>query len=185
MVRVVIARDEFFAQAHGEAPLASFELDAPFDEVVAALMPHREVPGPGFVAQARRNVADRLAFLDKHGAMTAEQVADFAQSSAKNRRQTAHRWASERRIFGVDHDGRTLYPGFQFDPSTRRPLPQVAEILARLPSGLAGWALALWWDTPLVDDGAWVAPVDVLDDVPRLLRLADTEMAGWHADGVA
>lgn len=188
MVRVLISNDDAaVAELQDRDPSAvMFELDEPFDAVVDALMPNRDVPGPGFLAQARRNAADRQDFLDEHGALTAEEVAEFAGSKARNRRQTAHRWSSENRtIFGVEHRGRTLYPGFQFDPATGKPLPTVAEGLARLPSGLTGWALALWWDTPVLDDGEWVTPLEVVDDVERVARLAEEEADRWRADGAA
>jgi hypothetical protein len=151
MVHVVVSRKAPPADLlrEGDPSAVVYDLDAPFDEVVEAMMPRREVPGPGFVAQARRNASDRIAFLETHGALIAEQVAHLAGSTAANRSQTAHRWAAERRIFGVEYGGRTTYPGFQFDPETRKPLPQVREVLARLPAGLAGSALALWWETSL------------------------------------
>ncbi len=163
----------------------TFDLDAPFNKVVDALMPHRDVPGPGFVAQARRIVQERTDYLEKHGALTAEQVAELTGSSAANRRQTATRWAAKRAIFGVEHHGRTLYPAFQFDVDTQRPRPQIRATLERLPAQLSGWALAFWWDTPLVDGDRWVVPLDVLDDPEQLARLATIETAGWQADGAA
>lgn len=39
-----------------------------------------------------------------------------------------------------------LFPAFQFDPKTRRPLPELAAVIAALRGiGLRGWPLALWW----------------------------------------
>lgn len=159
------------------------DIDAPFSEVVEALMPRRDVPGPGFMAQARRNAAERQAFLDTHGAFTAEAVAQFAQSTAANRRQTAHRWASERAIFAVEHRGQALYPAFQFDPTTNKPHPGVKEALRRLPAGLTGWALALWWDTPAIDGEEWVKPLELIGQSPRVARVAEAEAASWRSDG--
>lgn len=188
MVRVLITSDEAAVEAvrDRDPGAVALDLDAPFDAVVDALMPHREIPGPGFLAQVRRNAAERQTFLDTHGALTAEEVADFAGSRAQNRRQTAHRWATQdRTIFAVEHGGRTLYPGFQFDADTRRPVPAVAEALARLPRGLTGWALALWWDTPALDDGDWVTPLEVIDQSDRIARLAAAEADRWRRDGAA
>lgn len=127
----------------------------------------------------RRNAEARPAFLDVHGALTAEEVADFAESSAGNRRQTAHRWASDRRIFAVAHRGQTLYPGFQFGAGTRQPRSGVKTALERLPAGMTGWALALWRDTPVLDGEEWVSPLDLVDDPERLARVADG--SGWLA----
>lgn len=190
MVRVLILSDDsddaaVQAARHSTRGAVVMDLDAPFDAVVEALMPDRDVPGPGFVAQARRNAAERQAFLDAYGALTAEQVADVAESAARNRRQTAHRWASERAMFGIEHRGRIVYPGFQFDPTTRRPWPAVKAALERLPDQLTGWALALWWTTPVCEDGEWVTPVDLLADPDRVARLAEAEAAGWRHDAAA
>lgn len=185
MVHVLITADDAAAaELRGRDPSArAFDLDEPFDRVVEALMPHRDVPGAGLVAQARRNAAERVSFLEQHGALTAEEVAEFAGSTARNRRQTAHRWSSEdRSIFGVGYRGQTVYPAFQFDPSTRKPVPAVAAALARLPAELAGWALALWWDMPVVDGDEWVTPLEVVDDPDRVARLAGAEVDRWGRD---
>lgn len=187
MVHVLISDDDGAVEAarRSDPHAVVMDLDEPFDEVVNALMPRGEVPGPGFLAQARRNAEARQAFLDAHGALTAEEVADFAESSAGNRRQTAHRWASDRRIFAVVHRGQTLYPGFQLDAGTRRPRSGVKTALEALPAGMTGWALALWWDTPVLDGEEWVSPLDLIDDPERLARVADAEAAGWRHDGAA
>jgi hypothetical protein len=185
MVHVVITEDDkIAADAQARDPgVVAFDLDEPFERVVEALMPHRDVPGPGLLAQARRNATERLAFLEAHGALTAEEVADLAGSTARNRRQTAHRWSvKERSVFGVEHHGRTLYPGFQFDPDTGKPLPAVAAALATLPAQLTGWALALWWDTPVPETDGWVTPLEVLHDPARVARLAEDEAARWRHD---
>ena len=185
MVHVVITEnDDIAADAQARDPaVIAFDLDEPFDRVVEALMPGRDVPGPGFLAQARRNATERLAFLEEHGAFTAEEIADLAGSTAHNRRQTAHRWSvKERSIFGVEHNGRTLYPGFQFDPDTGKPRPAVAAALARLPSQLTGWALALWWNTPVPDADGWVTPLEVLHDPSHVARLAEDEADRWRRD---
>ena len=185
MVHVVITEDDAIAaDAQARDPgVVAFDLDEPFDRVVEALMPQRDVPGPGLLAQARRNATERLAFLEEHGALTAEEIADLAGSTARNRRQTAHRWSvKERSIFGVEHHGRTLYPGFQFDPDTGKPLPAVAAALAELPAQLTGWALALWWDTPIPETDGWVTPLEVLHDPARVARLAEDEADRWRHD---
>lgn len=185
MTHVLISSDDdaFAAARRSDPDAVVMDLDEPFEQVVVALMPHRTIPGPGFLAQAHRNAAERDAFLDAHGALTAEQVADFARSTATNRRQTAHRWVSDRMVFAVDHSGQRFYPTFQFDLDTRRPRPAIKDVLARLPDALAGWALALWWDTPTLLDDEWVVPVELVDQPGPLARLADVEAAGWRRDG--
>ncbi len=105
---------------HDERP--DLEEDA-FEAVVDAVTAP-QVPKPGWFAQARRNAEARQAFLDEVGALSSEEVATLAGSRATNRRSTATRWQAEGRTFAVTHAGRTIYPGFQFDPATGLPKPR-------------------------------------------------------------
>jgi hypothetical protein len=151
-----------------------------FDDVVTRLVPDH-VPSPAWMLQARRNADSRVRFLAEFGGLDAEDVADFAQSTARNRRATAYRWRDDGLIFGVGHAGKTVYPAFQFDPDTHRPKPVVGGVLAQLPPGLrhGGWQLALWWDTPL-DVLDWQRPVDVMDtDADAAINAARAEAADW------
>jgi hypothetical protein len=134
------------------------------------------------VEQARRNAELRVAILDEFGLLTADQVAELAGSRARNRRATASRWRASERIFSVEHQGQTMYPGFQFDSSTGAPKALVGEVLERLPAGLqfGGWQLAAWWVTPL-DLLGWRRPVDLVegDDGGELLVAATAEARDW------
>ena len=58
---------------------------ARFDDVVTRLIPET-VPSPAWMLQARRNADSRARFLSEFGGLDAEGVADFAQSTARNRR---------------------------------------------------------------------------------------------------
>ncbi len=137
------------------------------------------VPPPGWFAQARRNAEARQELLDEFGALTSQDIATLAGSKAANRRATALRWQAEHKIFSVVHHGRTLYPGFQFDPELGRPKQAVADILASLPREMKGWALALWWTTP-IDLLGWSRPVDLLDTEPdRVAEAARKEAEEW------
>src|ERR1700738_5366373 len=62
-----------------------------FDDVVTRLVPEH-VPSPAWMLQARRNADSRVRFLAEFGGLNAEDVADFAQSTPRNRRATAYRW---------------------------------------------------------------------------------------------
>jgi hypothetical protein len=85
------------------------------------------------------------------------------------------------RIFSVSHRGKALFPGFQFDPDTGRPKPEVREVLEALPPSLQGWQRALWWATPS-DLLGWRRPVDVLDESPELaVSAARAEAEDWKA----
>lgn len=156
------------------AAVAQGELDT----INGAPTPAR-IAEPGWLAQARRNVEARGALLEEFGALTSEEVADISGSRAANRRSTAYRWRQEKKIFAVCERGRKLHPSFEFDLAGGRPRTVVASALAVLPPGMRGWALALWWTTPLdVLDGA--RPVDRLaDDHDAVLAAARREAADW------
>jgi hypothetical protein len=117
--------------------------------------------------QARRNAEARAEFLAEIEVLDAQGVADLAGSKAVNRRATASRWQAEQSCFAVEHEGRLLFPAFQFDPSTGRPRPAVAEVIATLAGiGLRGWSLALWWVTPH-DALDWRRPFELLSEAPQ------------------
>ena len=56
----------------------------------------------------------RQAFVQAHKSQSAEEVANSAGTSARNRAATASRWASEGKIFSIRFQGKSLYPAFQF-----------------------------------------------------------------------
>jgi hypothetical protein len=186
VVHVLFSRDSEAVEAAREAlpDAVVYDVDVPFEQLTDSMLP-RDAPSPAVVEQARRNAAERVALLGAHGALTAEQVAELAGSQATNRRQTAHRWKSERAIFAVTWHDQLLFPAFQFDMDSGRPRAVVRDVLELLPDQLAGWALALWWTTPIAIDGAWVTPVDLLDAVERLRVAARQEAAAWRQDGAA
>lgn len=166
---------------------STFRVDERFDDVVDRLLPDTGVPEPAWLDQARRNAQLRAQFIETHGALTAEQVADATGSQAANRRQTAHRLAKAGKLFAVDWHGTLVYPAFQFDPDTGEVRPNIAEVLAALPDGMDGWELALWFDDAVYDPDTrdHTVPLDVIDDLPRLLRLAEATTDQWYATGAA
>lgn len=140
--------------------------------VIDAMLPD-SVPSPAEAWHAQQNAQAREELLKEFGALTAEQVADQAGSTAANRSALASRWHSEGRILGVKWHGRTLYPAFQFRDG--RPSPAVVHAAAILRDrGLGGWALALWFLTP----SGWLwdkRPVDLLDEDPERVLVAAGE----------
>jgi hypothetical protein len=155
-----------------------------FNDVVNVLAPVG-VPSPAWLEQARRNAEERRRFLDEFGALDSEEVATLARSKSANRRSLAQRWRSERRIFGVEIQGRYVYPGFQFDPESGQPKPVIARILKSLPGPLrdGGWQLALWWDNA-VDTLEFRRPVDIVDEDPEaVVSAARAEAAEWAQAG--
>lgn len=158
--------------------------DERFGRVVDAFSPELPIPGRGFAEQARRNAHARYDFLERHGSLSAEKVAELAGSHSKNLRATAYRWRQAGRIFGVDYHGEIRYPAFQFDADSGTARPVVAEVLVALPAAMTGWALALWWDTAHHRLG-WRTPVETLSsNASAVVAAAEAEAEAWAADSV-
>lgn len=175
MVRVVLVPEEAAERVAGAVPGARV-LELPqlttVERLVESFMPPVGVVSSAVAEQARRNAAARGEFLAEFEALDAEGVADLAGSKAENRRATASRWHREGLCFAVEHEGRLVFPAFQFDPATGRPRPTVAKAMTALRSvGLGGWSLALWWATPH-DVLGWRRPADVLSTEPNLVMQA-------------
>jgi len=123
------------------------------------------LPSEQAARQAQRNAQARAELLDEFGAMTAEEIGE-QHSRARNRHALAARWRKERRLFGVAHQGRSLYPRFQFDPTSGALRPAIRDVLAALPTDrMSDWEVALWWTAA----NGWLGgsrPVDLLDDAP-------------------
>lgn len=129
------------------------------------------------VTQAQLEATARARLLAEFGALTSAEVAERAGFTGKNAAQTAYRWRQQGRIFGVERNGETLHPSFQFDSRTGQPLPVIREILKVLRSAdMSPWSIALWFTAPSgILDGR--RPVDVLDDRELVLRAAEDAVA--------
>jgi hypothetical protein len=145
------------------------------ESLIDVMLPE-SVPSPAEAWHAQQSAQARSELLKEFGALTAEQVADQAGSTASNRSALASRWHSERRIIGVPWHGHTLYPAFQFRDGRPNPIVQRAGTILRN-RGLRGWPLALWFTTP----SGWLwdrRPVDLLDEDPeRVLAAADEALS--------
>lgn len=135
------------------------------EDLIQRMTPEMGVPSEARVRQARRNATARTELLREFGALTSEQIGD-EHSRARNRHALAARWRKEGRVLGVPYHGRTVYPGFQFDPTSGELRPAVRAVLSRLPIGrMSEWEVALWWTAA----NGWLGgrrPVDLLDDDP-------------------
>ena len=151
--------------------------DSPrYEQLIEQLLPQR-VPTPATLDQARRNALARQQLIEETGALTAEEIHTLAGLRGRNPRATASRWASERKIFGIDWHGRILYPAFQLHDG--RPRPIIGRVLTELPRQLTGWPLALWWAAP-IDALNGGRPLDRLDDESALIAAAQVETADWR-----
>jgi hypothetical protein len=145
-------------------------------EVIDALLPvGRLTMSPALLEQAQRNATARAELADEFGLLSSADVAELAGSRAANAAALASRWRKEGRVFAVEVDAATRYPGFQFDPEGRA-VPVVAKVLAALGSKLSGWELALWF-TGSNDWLGGVRPVDVLTSAPEQVAGAARALA--------
>lgn len=147
------------------------------DSLIQQMTAQAVVPSESAARQAQRNAAARAELLAEFGALAGEDIGE-QHSRARNRHALAARWRKERRVFGVMHQGRTLYPGFQFDRTSGALRPAIRDVLAALPTErMSDWEVALWWTAA----NGWLGgrrPVDLLDQdsaqiVSAAARLAE------------
>lgn len=125
---------------------------------------------------AKRVAERRVQLLEEFGAFTAEDLAQANHSKAKSPSAFMDSWRRRHKVFGVPNPdpqaGRAeIYPKFQFQEF--EPLYIVQQILELLvPSGKAGWPLAMWF----VSNNGWLPngarPVDMLHSNPEKVLLA-------------
>ena len=125
-----------------------------------------EIAGPPLEEQSldKDSLAWRRAFVSNYECLTAEAVADESGNTAKNRSAIASRWATEKKIFSIRYENKTLYPGFQFKDGN--PVPAIARILEFFPDYLTGWDKVFFFASPnSYLDGR--KPVDLLMKYPE------------------
>ena len=173
----MIVSDETAERLKADEPSAvEVPIREDLERLIHSLMPATpRVPEAGLTEQARRNAELRQRVLQTFEFLDAASVSELSGSRSTNPRARASRWANEGRIFGVVVNGRTLYPSFQFD-DVGRPLPAVADVLAKLKQlNLSGWATAIWWNTDH-DVLDWRTPAEVLTHSPEtVLAAAETD----------
>jgi hypothetical protein len=154
------------------------ELELP-DSSAAKAENADEKPVSNEVDLDKDSLAWRKAFVARYRCLSAEEVAEENGNTARNRSAIASRWASEKKVFSIRHESKTLYPKFQFKDGM--PIPAISRVLAVLPVHLAGWDVAFFLTSPnsYLNHGK---PVDLLKTNPdRVISLA--EAFGNPADG--
>lgn len=118
------------------------------------------------------SLAWRQVFVSNYACLTAEAVADESGNTAKNRSAIASRWATEKKIFSIRFESKTLYPKFQFKDGN--PIPAIARVLDHFPEHFTGWDIAFFFTSP----NSYLSgrkPVDLLrTDPERVVSLADS-----------
>jgi hypothetical protein len=83
-------------------------------------------------------------------------------------------WKRRRIVLCVEDNGRERYPAFQFQTANGQPHPNVARVLAALPSRWTSWQVAFWFASP----NGWLdgdVPADRLNDQHEILAAARHE----------
>ena len=88
---------------------------------------------------ARKNAEMRAAYLQTTKLYTAEDI------RALNPSESSTKWKREGRVFAIQHDGKDLFPVFQF--ADGKPLPIIKEILKVLPEDMSPWQTAFWFES--------------------------------------
>ena len=90
--------------------------------------------GDVYLRIARKNAEMRATYLQTTELYTPE---DIQGPSTK--------WKREGRVFAIQHDGKDLFPAFQF--ADGKPLPVIKKILEVLPDYLSPWQTAFWFES--------------------------------------
>lgn len=89
------------------------------------------------------NLELRQEYLDETPTLTAAQIHRMSGLGSRNTSEPASRWKSEGKTFAIRVGRRDLYPAFQFEDGTPRPV--VRDVLSALPESMTGWQTALWF----------------------------------------
>jgi len=116
------------------------------------------------------NALLRKQYLAQHETYTSREIKEGSGLTTAKPSEPASRWKSQGKIFGVPAGRADRYPAFQF--ADGRPRPEIAEVLAALPSSMSPWQIAFWF----ASGNGWIendaAPQDALHDMDRVLAAA-------------
>ena len=94
---------------------------------------------------ARKNTESCAIYLRTTEFYTAEDIWEQIAKKPKNPKEPSSKWKREGRVFAIRHDGKDLFPAFQF--ADGQPLPIIKEILEALPDYLSPWQTAFWFES--------------------------------------
>jgi hypothetical protein len=132
----------------------------------SAMGAHKTIAAPTSEEQKldKDSLEWRRNFVSRYECQGAEAVADESGNTAKNRSAIASRWTTEKKIFSLRFENKTLYPKFQFKDGN--PIPVVAKVLELFPDHYTGWDKAFFFTSSnsYLDDRK---PVDMLRTDPE------------------
>lgn len=119
--------------------------------------------------------------------LTSDQINALQPKPPENQSQPASDWKRRGRIFSVSHNGKDLFPRYEFD-AAYQPLPVIKEILTAFGEVADCWTLAAWFHFP----NSWltknvgkrlvpVAPKDALDSGASVIEAASKRLKSYVA----
>ena len=93
----------------------------------------------------RDNAELRATYLRTTKLYTAKDIREQVAKKPKNPSEPSSRWKREGRVFAIQHDGKDMFPAFQF--ADGKPLPIIKKILDVLPDYLSPWQTAFWFES--------------------------------------
>ena len=93
----------------------------------------------------RDNAELRATYLRTTKLYTAKDIREQVAKKPKNPSEPSSRWKREGRVFAIQHDGKDMFPAFQF--ADGKPLPIIKKILEALPDYLSPWQTAFWFES--------------------------------------
>lgn len=163
---------EFLELFKAVRTLQAEHVEASREELLRALMGHGVSLTPAATLQQSKRLATHRNALLATPFHTYTSLSDQRSSSESSTRTWVARRRQERKMFTVDHDGRTLIPAFQFDAHGNL-RAELAPILAALADGgVRDWSLWTWLTSPTSFLSGEVPERIASTDPGRVLRAA-------------
>lgn len=113
------------------------------------------------------NALLRKQYLAQHATYIGREIKEASGLKTGHPSEPASRWKSQGKIFGVPAGSTDRYPAFQF--ADGRPRPEIAQVLAALPTSMSPWQIAFWF----ASGNGWIendaAPQGALHDMDSVL----------------
>jgi len=125
-------------------------------------------------AQMRRNLLDLQMLFKEMEAENVEMRRAYLDQTEfldpqKSLQDRLEQWKQEQKIFAVRHRNANLYPAFQFENGSPRPV--INKILKAMPGDMSPWQTALWFES----GNGWLSgdvPQECLGDIDRVVNAA-------------
>lgn len=143
-------------------------------ERLAEVLVPRTPPSPRLLKEAAMLVQSRKAVLESGDWLTAAELAQLAELSARNPSAQPNKWKKQGLIFAINHRGVDYFPGYGLDDKAGfRPVKALARIIAIFCEHKDAWGMAYWFRSENSFLGG-KRPQDLLVSAPE--RVMDAAM---------